>query len=156
MTITFDMRKLEAALWRVFQNSIAQNAKRQQTICDVVYDVIQQCTGSGDTEELTCATVYDVVQQCVAGGDIEKLTEALINNYDPYVDLAVDDKRVAAMRIRRLLRMFRILYRLLMRRLAEMSRSSTGRISNRDTIYRAVLAAMPTPPTVAFTMGGAV
>lgn len=134
MTITFDMRKLEAALWRVFQNTIAQNARREPA-CDIV---------------------QDVVQQCVAGGDIEKLTEALINNYDPYVDLAVDDKRVAAMRIRRLLRMFRILYRLLMRRLAEMSRSSTGRISNRDTIYRAVLAAMPTPPTVAFAMRGAV
>ena len=135
MTITFDMRKIEAALWKAFQTTAAQNANRREPACDIV---------------------QDIVQQCVSGGDVEELTDALINGYEPDVDLVPEDNRVATMRIRRLLRMFRILYRLLMRRLAEMSRSSTGRISNRDTIYRAVLAAMPTPPTVAFAMGGAV
>ena len=135
VTITFDMRKIEAALWKSFQTTAAQNAKRREPACDIV---------------------QDIVQQCVAGGDVEELTDALINGYEPDVDLVPEDNRVATMRIRRLLRMFRILYRLLMRCLAEMSRSSTGRISNRDTIYRAVLAAIPTPPTVAFAMGGAI
>ena len=135
MTFTIDMGWLEDALWKAFQSSVVRIKRRRRTACGIE---------------------YVIVQQCVARVNIRALTNVLLDDYAAYAEITTETIITAKKRIRRLLFAIRNKYRLMMKRLAERSRCSTGRISNRDTIYRAVLAAMPTPPTVAFAMGGAV
>lgn len=135
MTISIDTGWLEEALWKALQSSVVRIKRRRRTACGIE---------------------YDIVQQCVARVNIRALTNALLDDYAADAEITAKTIIAARKRIRRLLYAVRNKYRLMMRRLAERSRCSTGRISNRDTIYRAVLAAMPTPPTAAFAMGGAV
>ena len=146
-TVTFDMQRIEEAIYRAFRASYEQ--------IKVDYEEPEIPDEDLDLQE---EIVREVIENYRNGHSIQEVADEII---DSIVARLLIDSEIGAQQItflktaiRRGCRRGQASCSLLIKSLLEKLNRHTGRISNGDSIYRAKAAAVPTPPTHQIFIGG--
>ena len=146
-TVTFDMQRIEEAIYRAFQASYGQI----QVNCEEPEIPDEQL-------ELQEEIVREVIENYRNGHSIQDVADEVIDSIVErlLIESEIDAQQITFLKtaIRRGCRRGQASCSLLIKRLREKLNRHVGRISNGDSIYRAKVAAMPTPPTYQIFVGG--
>ena len=146
-TVTFDMQRIEEAIYRAFQASYGQ--------IQVNYEEPEI---PDEQLELQEEIVREVIENYRNGHSIQEVADEVIDSIVERLLIVseIDAQQITFLKtaIRRGCRRGQACCSLLIKRLREKLNRHVGRISNGDSIYRAKAAAMPTPPTYQIFVGG--
>ncbi len=146
-TVTFDMQRIEEAIYRAFRASYEQ--------IKVDYEEPEIPDEDLDLQE---EIVREVIENYRNGHSIQEVADEVIDSIVERLLIVseIDAQQITFLKaaIRRGCRRGQASCSLLIKSLLEKLNRNAGRISNGDSIYRAKAAAVPTPPTNQICVGG--